>query len=564
MIDAMLKKLIFIFTVSTLLSLNALSQDAKISPNRYTTGEQYLTLEVVEYSHSEVTLSIEWDKSWRDAENWDAGWIILKGKTESGTLEHVEITQTPNVVQNRSEENAAAEIYVPEDRTGFFIHRANVSEGDNNWTVKIQTPANQHYTDMRSYGVEMVYVPQGKFELGTTRSLRDRKAARSNEWIRFTPPAPLSAFFRADPDGEDYYGGTYEVDSKDPITIGNELGDLYYLDAKFLEDFTSGDKKGVLRQEFPKGFQGFYQMKYEVTEQQYVDFLNGLTPEKADERWFKEIESRKPNPWKLRYTIRKTESEFTTERPHRAAAYLSWDDALAWADWMGLRPMTGLEFEKSARGPKPAKFREFTWGENELESSESFRKDGKIMNPDGSLAETEEGPVKTDGNIHVFIRDQLESSDNLCTPDGENYFSWYPACRALKGGDAKWGPLRVGIHGVDSGGDRVNAGAGYYGSMDLGGNLNEQMVTLGVPQGRKFQGTHGDGTLTSDGFATNNDWSPHADKQYISSRGAGWSSHPNHARIADRFGGLVDNGNRRSAVRGFRAVRTTKNEQRNH
>jgi len=545
-----------------LTAMNLYAQDIRneeISSNRYITGAKYLSVEVIDKNSQYTTVSVEWDKSWRDSENWDAAWIILKGKTGDGTLDHLDITQTPNVVENNSEENAAAEIYVPEDSTGFFIYRADVSEGDNNWTVKIQTSADQHYTDMRPYGVEMVFIPEGPFELGTTRSLRDRKAARNKDWIRFTPPAPLSAFFRADPDGEDYDGGVYYVDSEDPITIGNELGNLYYLDAEFLDDFTSGDKMGVLGQEFPKGFQGFYQMKYEVTEQQYVDFLNGLSHEQAEERWFENPELLVPNPWKLRYTIRKTGSEFTTARPHRAAAYLSWNDALAWADWMGLRPMTGLEFEKSARGPKPAKFREFTWGENELESSESFLKDGKIMNLDGSLADTEEGSIKTDGNIHVFMRDQLESSDNLCTPGGENYFSWYPACRALKGGDAKWGPLRVGIHGVDSGGDRVKAGAGYYGSMELGGNLNEQMVTLEVPQGRKFQGTHGDGIVSSDGFATNNDWSPHADIQFVSTRGAGWSSHPNHARIADRFGGLKDNGNIRSAGRGFRAVRKAKN-----
>jgi hypothetical protein len=42
--------------------------------------------------------------------------------------------------------------------------------------------------------------------------------------------------------------------------------------------------------------------------------------------------------------------------------------------------------------------------------------------------------------------------------------------------------------------------------MDLSGNLAEQVVTIGHPQGRAFRGTHGDGRLTLVGDATNPDW----------------------------------------------------------
>ena len=152
-------------------------------------------------------------------------------------------------------------------------------------------------------------------------------------------------------------------------------------------------------------------------------------------------------------------------------------------------------------------------------------------------------------------RPTFESADNFCTPGG-NYFPDRTPCRELQGGDAGWGPLRVGIHGVASGGDRVAAGAGYYGAMELSGNVAEQVVTLGHPQGRAFQGTHGDGRLTASGIATNADWHAHAGTLFFGYRGAGWTSHPNHARTADRFGALQSKGRVRSYSAGFRAVRT--------
>jgi hypothetical protein len=92
--------------------------------------------------------------------------------------------------------------------------------------------------------------------------------------------------------------------------------------------------------------------------------------------------------------------------------------------------------------------------------------------------------------------------------------------------------------------------------MELSGNVAEQVVTLGHPQGRAFRGTHGDGRLTAAGQATNADWHADADTLFFGYRGAGWTSHPNHARTADRFGALQSKGRARSYSAGFRAVRT--------
>ena len=40
-----------------------------------------------------------------------------------------------------------------------------------------------------------------------------------------------------------------------------------------------------------------------------------------------------------------------------------WDDAIRYSAWVGLRPMTELEFEKACRGPLATVDGEFPWGD---------------------------------------------------------------------------------------------------------------------------------------------------------------------------------------------------------
>jgi len=268
---------IFFLILIGLINIMGIAQPSDHSPNRYITGQKYLDIKVIDMSNRSLSISVEWDKSWRDKQNWDAAWVVLKGKTSNDRFEHINVTRQPLIIANNSSDSTEPEFYIPNDNRGFFIYRNEISSGDNRWVVEIPLPIVGRYTEIKAYGVEMVFIPEGPFELGTTKSLRDRKAARDQDWIRYTPPAPLSAFFKANPDAEDFYGGVYTVESERPISIGKNQGELYYLDAKFLKNFSSGDKKGILKKEFPKGFQSFYQMKYELTQQQYVGFLNSLT-----------------------------------------------------------------------------------------------------------------------------------------------------------------------------------------------------------------------------------------------------------------------------------------------
>jgi hypothetical protein len=54
---------------------------------------------------------------------------------------------------------------------------------------------------------------------------------------------------------------------------------------------------------------------------------------------------------------------------------------------------------------------------------------------------------------------------------------------------------------------RVNSGGGFYGVLELSGNVWEQPVTVGNSTGRPVQGRyHGDGTLDSSGNPNVTNW----------------------------------------------------------
>jgi formylglycine-generating enzyme required for sulfatase activity len=45
-----------------------------------------------------------------------------------------------------------------------------------------------------------------------------------------------------------------------------------------------------------------------------------------------------------------------------ACNFLNWEDGLAYLDWAGLRPMTEFEYEKACRGPNNPDANDFPWG----------------------------------------------------------------------------------------------------------------------------------------------------------------------------------------------------------
>lgn len=117
------------------------------------------------------------------------------------------------------------------------------------------------------------------------------------------------------------------------------------------------------------------------------------------------------------------------------------------------------------------------------------------------------------------------------------------------------GPKRSGLMAAAAGNSgRVTSGSGYYGVMDLAGNLTETMVTLQTGAGWAFTGTHGDGVLAGNGEADAPSW-PTTNVGAGTRGGAYFESASNALRTSDRGAANGPNSARTSAY-GIRGVRT--------
>ena len=108
-------------------------------------------------------------------------------------------------------------------------------------------------------------------------------------------------------------------------------------------------------------------------------------------------------------------------------------------------------------------------------------------------------------------------------------------------------PSRCGAFARSSN-DRVTSGAGYFGCLDLGGNMLERCITVGNPQGRSFTGLHGDGLLTTNGNADVAQWPINATGLGVGCRGGSFEIA--YYRLSDRgtagfnFGSYIAAGGR--------------------
>lgn len=114
---------------------------------------------------------------------------------------------------------------------------------------------------------------------------------------------------------------------------------------------------------WPNGYDGFYLAKYEISQQQFCDFLNCITATDAANRYDGTLLNT------YGYTISYSATapygvRYGTGTPNRGCNMLSWDDTKAYLSWAALRPMTEMEFEKAARGTQKAgtNKRTYPWG----------------------------------------------------------------------------------------------------------------------------------------------------------------------------------------------------------
>lgn len=356
-----------------------------------------------------------------------------------------------------------------------------------NWGQNGLTPTTS--ARVKVFAVEMVYIPAGSFYIG------DGDGTNESDYAFHTGTGKSAALIATSLTRYIRINDPYQDTSDDIQLTGTGAGSGLGIGGSGAWSGLDTNNDGTIdNASFPTGYNPFYLMKYEVTEGQWVDFFNTLTSTQKSAKDLTGIAGKNSQSVVYRNTIAWAggSASATTTRADRACNYLSWPDICAYAVWAGLRPMTELEFEKACRGPTAPVYGEYAWGNTSITQA-------------GTISGSEDG------------------TETITNPGANcNYTT-----TTFTGGDGTTGSLRAGIFATSASTQQA-AGAGYYGNMELSGNEFERSVTVGNSTGRSFQGTHGDGSLTTAGFGTNTDWPGYITGSGITNaqgsgfRGGGW------------------------------------------
>nr|WP_321237622.1 SUMF1/EgtB/PvdO family nonheme iron enzyme [uncultured Psychroserpens sp.] len=444
----------------------------------------------------QVEFDLSWENSWRlsaGPSNWDAAWVFIKYRVNSGDWAHAQLNSSDFVAASGST------IEVVSDGTGAFVYRDSDGSGDLNlqdmrlrWDYgSIDT---NDVIDVQVFAIEMVYVPEGPFSVGGTTG------DEIGKFYSFLSTIP------------------YGVNSENPITVNGGVGNLYY----GVPSGSPGDQLGPIPAEFPKGFNAFYCMKYEVSQSQWVSFFNTLTDNQKIENDITGTSGKNSDDEFNRNAVSWIDgaTNASTTNPDIPLNYVTNVRTLAYLDWAGLRPMTELEYEKSCRGPIAPKAGEFAWGSANVSI-----------------------------NVYTYINES-EPNELVTNPETGTGNMIY-----LDTNGTPAGPKRCGILAASAiNKTREETGGSYYGIMELSGNLYERCISVGAPEGRSFTNANGNGSLTNTGLANVSSWPSGNDGWGF--RGAGYPNQSQFARVSDRNDAA--NGFSGSNGRiGFRGVRSS-------
>lgn len=454
-----------------------------------------------------LEFSLSWENSWKTGGtngNHDAAWIFAKFSHNKGPWQHLHFavsgheSKSSIPVEVRAELVDKAKTYHPVNNpvAGIFVHRAALGSGKMTidklqlrWNYGFDIPDPQTSIDVKVFAIEMVYVPEGSFYAGDGSSYGTFRSIAANEPLKI---GNFASVIKCEDTGYD-----------DAQLEGNGI---WIHGTKGISQ--SSDRAVNINSNFPTGYRSFYCMKYEVSQKQYADFLNTLTSAQVSNRVFTSTGSG--------YTIRLEDGRYVSDTPDRPNNWMDWADAMAYADWACLRPMTELEYEKASRGFLASVAGEYAWGNPNIVSY------AYTVQQSGTAGETISNPDPIRGNCAY----------NISSPSR---------------------PIRSGMFAEAMNNSRIRAGASVWGIMELSGNLVERCVSIGHPQGRFYTGLCGDGVLDSVGDADVADW-PCSDAAGAGFRGGSWAFGAEPCRVSDRREASVDYALRFDDI-GFRGLR---------
>ncbi|MDQ3048189.1 MAG: SUMF1/EgtB/PvdO family nonheme iron enzyme [Bacteroidota bacterium] len=444
---------------------------------------------------SNITFNISWDNSWNTnlaPNNWDAVWVFVKYQDCATRLwAHAGLS----TIAGDHTAGSPLQADPVTDGKGVFVRRSALGGGNiasTSVTLKMTIPAGTY--NYKVFGVEMVNVPQGNFEIG------DGTSVSTFNSITITSTSQSSGLTAA----------------------------------------AIGGASVAVPATFPMGYNSFYSMKYEISQEQYVEFLNSLTYTQQAARTINDpigaagtYAFSSGNRNGIRISVPGNNSALpaiyacdatagiennSNDGQNTAANWLNWGDLASYLDWAALRPMSELEFEKICRGAGTRVAGEYPWGST---------------------------AILTINNTSVTA--PLTATE-----------SYSPAANGLCAygvgtSSALYGPLRTGIFATGTSG-RLSSGASYYGTMEMGGNVWERTVTVGNATGTAFTGVAGDGTLDVNGEANQATWPIGTTATGSGFRGGDYVNAATFVRTSDRNSAAVTISTR-SYNQGGRGVR---------
>ncbi len=388
-----------------------------------------------------IEVTLRWDNSWRDDFNWDAAWVFFKFKKRGleNPWQHAYLSSSGHVLSTSAGNEGGGYAYMVGANAGkvngLYVMRNGISEGNVSVRLQAKWPLNGTGVTSADFGnalneiyvavhaIEMVYVPYGAYYLGDASSYKSFAVGDTAAVV---------------------------IDSESALTLSAK----------------NGMPNVSLSASYPKGYAGFYVMKYETSQEQYVEFLNSLTLDQQKARVANNnfatmkrgdyvfgdiaqpscrngivfIEQRKANtPVVFGNNLNPANDLFSTDDGQTLACnYMSIEDMIAYCSWSGLRPMSELEYEKACRRfyPQVPDKGEYAWNTN------------TGVNRLSSLS---------DLNFRGDQREQALSYLKNVNSGTTNSIN---------------GPVRCGMFGT-SATNQSQSGGTYWGVMEMSGNLKE-------------------------------------------------------------------------------------------
>ncbi|MCM1031433.1 MAG: glycine-rich protein, partial [Oscillibacter sp.] len=461
-----------------------------------------------------VEVTLRWDNSWRDDFNWDAAWVFFKFKKRGleNPWQHAYLSSSGHVLSTATGNEGGGYTYMVGANAGkvngLYVMRNGISEGNVSVRLQAKWPLNGTGLTKSDFGnalneiyvavhaIEMVYVPYGAYYLGDASSYKSFAVGDTAAVV---------------------------IDSENALTLSAK----------------NGMPNVSLAASYPKGYAGFYVMKYETSQEQYVEFLNSLTLDQQKARVANNnfstmkrgdyvfgdiaqpscrngivfIEQRKANtPVVFGNNLNPANDLFSTDDGQTLACnYMSIEDMIAYCSWSGLRPMSELEYEKACRRfyPQVPDKGEYAWNTNNGVNR---------LNGLGDL------------NYRGDQREQALSYLKNVNSGTTNSIN---------------GPVRCGLFAT-SATNQTQAGATYWGVMEMSGNLKELCANV------NYSNLNGG----SCGAGVYNPTLWNASTSYYGVRGGGFNSADDLLRTSDRTEAMnyFTSITQRDSTVGFRGV----------